>query len=277
MSTTTFTPPTTLSPSRVEAFTSCPLAFRFASIDKLPEPPTLHTTRGSLVHRTLELAFLADPGSRTPDVFRVAFERALEEYRLHPDFVDLNLDAEQAAEFETECRNLVERYLSMEDPNRVRAIGLELRLEAKAGDLVLRGIIDRLELDDDGDLVVTDYKTGRSPSPTYEQRSLAGVHFYSFLCEAVLGRRPRTIRLMYLRTGEVIETTPSERSVRFITTRTKAVYEAVERACAAGDFRPRPSSLCGFCAFREWCPEFGGDPALAAVEAPARYRPHIAA
>ncbi len=230
-----------------------------------------------LVHRALEIGFLAPTGERTPDVFRSAIERALDEYRIHPDYVDLDLDGEQADAFEKECRELVERYLSMEDPNRVRAIGLELRLEAKAGDLVLRGIIDRLELDDEGELVVTDYKTGRSPSQAYEQRSLAGVHFYSFLCEAVLGRRPKTIRLMYLRTGEVIETAPSERSVRFITTRTKAVYEAVERACGAGDFRPRPSALCNFCAFRDWCPEFGGDPALAVIEAPLRYRPRVAA
>ncbi len=50
-----WTVPTSLSPSRVESFLSCPLAFRFASIEKLPDPPTVATTRGSLVHRALEL------------------------------------------------------------------------------------------------------------------------------------------------------------------------------------------------------------------------------
>ena len=56
--------PTSLSPSRVESFTSCPLAFRFASIEKLPELPSVHTTRGSLVHRVLELLFLRPPAQR---------------------------------------------------------------------------------------------------------------------------------------------------------------------------------------------------------------------
>ena len=148
----------------------------------------------------------------------------------------------------------------MEDPTGVRAIGLELRLEAQVGDLTLRGIIDRLELDDDGELVVTDYKTGRAPSVNYEQTSLAGVHFYSFLCEAVLGRRPAAIRLMYLQTGEMITATPSAQSVRFITTRTTAVWKAVERACPTGDFRPRPGRAVQLCAFQQWCPAFGGDP-----------------
>ncbi|MFZ8998074.1 MAG: PD-(D/E)XK nuclease family protein, partial [Ilumatobacteraceae bacterium] len=47
--------PANLSPSRVESFLSCPLAFRFSSIEKLPDLPSVATTRGSLVHRALEL------------------------------------------------------------------------------------------------------------------------------------------------------------------------------------------------------------------------------
>jgi hypothetical protein len=33
------------------------------------------------------------------------------------------------------------------------------------------------------------------------------------------------------------------------------------------DFRPRTGPLCNFCAFKTWCPAYGGDPGLAAVEA----------
>jgi putative RecB family exonuclease len=262
-----FEVPTGLSPSRVESFTSCPLAFRFVNIQHLAEAPSIHATRGSLVHRALELAFAAAPADRTPDRFRRCLDLARLEYRSDPEFVGLGLDDEGVALFDEECRTLVETYLTMEDPRAVHPIGLELRLSASVGALSLRGIIDRLELRD-GELVVTDYKTGRSPSLQWEQRSLAGVHFYSFLCEAVLGRRPAAIRLMYLSSGETIEAVPSEQSVRFITTRTRAVWEAVERACSTGDFRPRPSARCASCGFQAWCPSFGGDPDRAEAEAP---------
>jgi putative RecB family exonuclease len=201
---------------------------------------------------------------------------ALDEYRVHPDYVGLRLDDEAAATFELECRALVDRYFAMEDPAAVREIGLELRMEAAVGALTLRGVIDRLELDGDGELVVTDYKTGRAPSGNFEQRSLAGVHFYSFLCEAVLGRRPAKIRLMYLSSGETIETVPTAQSVRFITTRTTAVWSAVERACTTGDFRPRPSRLCDHCSFQRWCPAFGGNPDDAATEAVEVYESLLA-
>jgi len=174
---------------------------------------------------------------------------------------------------------LVDEYVAGrtgEDPTSIRPIGLELKLETDVEGLRLRGIIDRLELDDDGGLVVTDYKTGRSPSRNYEQNRLAGVHFYSFLCESVLGRRPSAIRLMYLRTGETITARPSAQSVRFITTRTTAVWKAVEKACQSGSFQPRPGGLCASCAFQAWCPAFGGDPDRAAAEAVRRVPSHAA-
>jgi putative RecB family exonuclease len=264
-----FEVPTNLSPSRVEKFTSCPLAFRFASIEKLPEPATVHATKGSLVHRALELAFESAPAERTPERFAAALATARQEYHQLEEYAQLALGPEQEAAFDQDCDQLVATYLRMEDPTVIRPIGLELRLEAPVGTLRLRGIIDRLELRD-GELVVTDYKTGRAPSANWEQKSLAGVHFYSFLCDAVFGRRPAAIRLMYLRSGETIEAVPSERSVRFLTTRTTAVWKAVERACQSGEFKPRPSALCASCTFQPWCPSFGGDPERAAVELAAR-------
>lgn len=260
-----FDVPTSLSPSRVEKFTSCPLAFRFASIEKLPEPATIHTIRGSLVHRALELAYTRPPAERTPWLFGEMLEAARAEYRALPELLELGLTPEQLATFDAECADLVENYLRMEDPTRIQPIGIELRLAAQVGSLSLRGIIDRLELRH-GELVVTDYKTGRAPSVNWEQKSLAGVHFYSFLCEQVLGVRPAAIRLMYLKSGETIEAVPSAQSVRFITTRTTAVWKAVERACVTGDFRPRQSALCSSCRFQRWCPAFGGDPDRAAID-----------
>ena len=129
----------------------------------------------------------------------------------------LGLDAARTAQFDRECRTLATNYLEMEDPTKIREIGLELKLEAPVGDLTLRGIIDRLELDDDGELVVTDYKTGRAPSPNWERKSLSGLNFYAFLCESVFGRRPAAIRLMYLSSKETITATPSEQSTKFLT------------------------------------------------------------
>jgi putative RecB family exonuclease len=255
--------PSTLSPSKISAFKSCPLAFRFSVIDRLPEPPSPGASKGTLVHRALELLMVRPPAARTLDAALADLDRARLELADDAEFAGLDLTDEELDAFHADAAALVRRYFDMEDPAGVRAIGLELLMTAQVGALVLRGIIDRLELDAEGELVVTDYKTGSAPAVGFEQDRLGGVHFYALLCERVLGRRPARVQLMYLSSGEVVSLCPSEQSVGAMERRAIALYAAVERACEREDFRPHVSRLCEWCTFRPYCPAHGGDPARA--------------
>lgn len=251
--------PSSLSPSKVSSFKDCGLAFRFSAIDKLPEPPSPLATKGSLVHRALQLLFWEEePGNRTLAAALGKLERARAELDGDPEYTGLVLDDEERAAFFDDAEQLVRRYFELEDPNAVRVIGVELQMSVQVGTLLLRGIIDRLELDDDGELVVTDYKTGRAPSDRYERSRMGGIHFYAFLCERVLGRRPARIQLLHLQEPVAISTVPSDQSIRALETRTRAIWTAVERACATEDFRPRPGRLCDYCAYKAYCPAWGG-------------------
>jgi putative RecB family exonuclease len=260
--------PTTLSPSKISAFKHCPLQFRFSVIDRLPEPPSPAASKGTLVHRALELLMLRPPAGRTPAAALADLERARVELAAHPEFAGLDLSDEQLDLFHADARAMVLRYFEVEDPARVRPIGLELRLSVELGTLTLRGIIDRLELDADGELVVTDYKTGAVPSERAEQDRLGGVHFYSLLCERLFGRRPARVQLMYLSRPEVLSICPSEQSVTGMERKAVALWAAVERACARDDFRPNRSRLCDWCNFQAYCPAWGGDPEQAAALRP---------
>jgi putative RecB family exonuclease len=255
--------PRSLSPSKVSSFTDCALAFRFSVIDRLPEPPSAAATKGTLVHGALERLHLLPPADRTVDAALACLADAAVDLRDDPEYTGLGLSGDAEAAFHAEAAELVRNYFRLEDPRTVRAIGLELMLTAEIDGVSLRGIIDRLELDDDGGLVVTDYKTGSAPSTQYERKRLSGVHIYSLLCEQLLGRRPTRVQLLYLRDPMAIITEPSDRSTRGTRRSLGAVWQAVERACAREDFRPQPSRLCEWCSFRAYCPAFGGDPAAA--------------
>jgi len=255
--------PTSLSPSKVASFKDCALAFRFSNIDRLPESPSPAATRGTLVHRALELLFCEPAPTRTLPTALACLDQARAEMATDSEFLGLDLDAEASARFAAEAEGLIRSYFRLEDPTTVHPIGLELRLQVEVGSLMLRGIIDRLELDADGGLVVTDYKSGRTPGVMHEQSRLGGVHFYAFLCERVLGRRPSRIQLLYLSEPVAIVAAPSAQSMRGLEQRTTAIWKAVERACANDDFRPRPSPLCNWCSFQDYCPTFGGDPGRA--------------
>jgi putative RecB family exonuclease len=255
-----FTLPASLSPSKMASFTDCALSFRFSVIDRLPEPPSVAATKGTLVHAALERLFVLPPAERTPAAARAGLDEAAAALRDHPEYAGLGLSGDEEAAFHADAASLVDAYFRLEDPRRVRAIGLELGVEAELDGIRLRGIIDRLELDDDGELVVTDYKTGAPPSTEHERKRLAGVHIYSLLCEQMLGRRPRRVQLLYLRTPLAIATEPSDRTTRGTRRTLGALWQAVERACDREDFRPQSSRLCDYCPFHAYCPVFGGDP-----------------
>jgi putative RecB family exonuclease len=257
--------PPSLSPSSVSAFKDCPLAFRFAYIDRLPEPPSAAATKGTLVHRALELLMCRAPADRTVAAALSDLERAGVEMSDDPELAGLELTDEERQQFDADAEQLVRRYFELEDPTTVRPIGLELKLTAEFGRVTLRGIIDRLELDDDDDeLVVTDYKTGSVPSEYVENRRLSGVHIYAALCERMLGRRPARVQLSYLSKPEAIIATPTEQSVAGVGRRADALWSAILRACERDDFRPHPGPLCDYCTFKPYCPAFGGDPVQAA-------------
>lgn len=252
--------PTSLSPSKVTSFKDCALAFRLSNIDRIPEPSSIPAVKGTVVHRALQLLFAeSEPEGRTIDAALAALQRAVPEVLSDAEHADLDLDDETLAAFVADAETLLRHELELEDPRQVRVIGTELRLSVRIGDLRLTGIIDRLDLDDDGRLVVTDYKTGRAPSEGYEQTRLTGVHFYALLCEELFGVRPARIQLLHLREPVVISTVPTDQSLEAWRRQTAAVWSAVERACDEEDFRPRPGPMCNYCSYRTYCPAVGGD------------------
>lgn len=251
--------PTSLTPSKVGSFKDCALRFRFSAIDKLPEPPSPAALKGTLVHRVLERLFWElEPDHRTIEAALDRLEEEAVEFFAGEEWQSLSLDAEAQKKFHAESEKLTRNYFKLEDPNSVNVVGTELMLEAKSGSMTLRGIIDRLDKNENGDLVVVDYKTGRAPGANFEAGKLIGVHFYAYLCEEVLGSRPVAVKLLHLQEPVSITAIPSPQSIKGMTLKTSAIWTAVEKACEREDFRPNPGKLCSWCSFHEYCPAQGG-------------------
>ena len=64
-----------------------------------------------------------------------------------------------------------------------------------------------------------------------------------------------TMRIAVIATlANVIIGYPLAHWMRGLQNRALAIWAAVERACERDDFRPKPSRLCDFCAFKDRCP-----------------------
>src|SRR3954464_2918673 len=113
-----------LSPSRAADFKTCPLLFRFRTIDRLPERQTPDQARGTLVHAVLEALFDLPPQERTPPAAAALvgpqWERLVASEERHEELAGLFADdAEGAARFLESARELLGGYFAVEDPTRL--------------------------------------------------------------------------------------------------------------------------------------------------------------
>ena len=259
-----------LSPSRASDFMSCPLLYRFRVIDKLPEAPSIDAVRGSVVHKVLEDLFDLPSSDRTHEranaLLPGAWERLLDaEPELAEMFGRPGADGEPAGPdlltWLDQCRALLGRYFTLEDPRRLEPAEREVHVITQLDSgLHLHGYIDRVDVAPTGELRIVDYKTGKSPGEYFEAKALFQMKFYALVLWHTSGRVPRELRLLYLGDRMMLRYAPDEAELRAFQRKLEALWRAIERATVSGDWRPRPSRLCDWCDHQALCPTFGGTP-----------------
>jgi putative RecB family exonuclease len=280
-----------LSPSRAADFKTCPLLFRFRTIDRLPERPSADQVRGTLVHAVLERLFDLPAADRTPDAAAALvapeWARLVEQEPLLGELFAAEpaaaaADAEEPGHAAVEAPmldgmpadeaaglagflrgagDLLAGYFAVEDPRRLEPAERESLVSTLVDDeLLIRGYIDRLDVSPTGDLRVVDYKTGGAPREAFEGRALFQLKFYALVLWRTRGVVPRVLRLLYLKDAEICDYSPDAEELERFERTLLALSQAIERAKRDRDFRPKPSRLCAWCNHQAFCPEFGGTP-----------------
>ncbi|MEV7677076.1 RecB family exonuclease [Streptomyces sp. NPDC088341] len=258
-------PPSSLSPSRASDFMQCPLLYRFRVIDKLPEKPSEAATRGTLVHAVLERLFDAPAVERTAPRAKALipgqWDRLLESRPELSELFAQDTEGERLTRWLGQAEELVERWFSLEDPTRLEPAERELFVETELeSGLRLRGVIDRVDVAPTGEVRIVDYKTGKAPRPEYAEGALFQMTFYALVIWRLKRVMPRRLQLVYLGSGEVVTYDPVEADLKRVERKLLALWDAIREATESGDWRPRPTKLCGWCDHQAFCPEFGGTP-----------------
>jgi putative RecB family exonuclease len=252
-----------LSPSRASDFMTCPLLYRFRTVDRLPEPFSPDAVRGTVVHKVLEDLFDLPAPHRTPDraaeMLQPAWEAVLE---ADPEVAEMfGAEGPEVGAWLASCRASLERYFALEDPTRLEPAERELYVETLLDSkLLLRGFVDRVDVAPTGEIRVVDYKTGKAPHPAFEAKALFQMKFYALVIWRTRGVVPAMLQLIYLGSGELLRYSPDEADLRATERKVEALWKAISQAQRTGDWRPRPSALCAWCSHQALCPEFGGTP-----------------
>ncbi len=248
-------------PSKLAAFDDCPRRYRFAYVDR-PAPPKgpawAHNSLGASVHSALRGWYLLPAQQRTP----AALPTLLRATWVGEGYRD---DAQERAAFDR-ALGWLESYLAEADPQD-DPVGVERHVAARTARLALNGRADRIDRRGD-ELVIVDYKTGRSQLSEDDARGSRALALYAFAASRVFRRACHTVELHHLPTGTVARWRHSEDSIARHVSRAEETARditAAEKEVAAGAdpdraYPTRPGALCGWCDYRRACPDGAGLP-----------------
>jgi putative RecB family exonuclease len=248
----------TLSPSRAGDFKTCPQLFKFRAIDRLSEPASIYQARGTTAHLALQRLFDHPSGERSPQLLYDLFRQAWTELRGTDEFAGLFADSDEERDWGIDSLALLANYFSIEDPAGLEPVDRELDMLEDLDGITIRGILDRMDRDDDGRLVITDYKTGKAPPENFALPAFFALKIYALLIRRRTGETPKELRLLYLSGPTLYRLAIDDRQLDAMDSQLRALWNAINRALANRTFPTRPGTLCNWCSFREICPAWAG-------------------
>lgn len=276
-----------VSNSLITGMLKCPArqaADKWILPDVLPVDPLSPAVLGSAFHKVMEIFYGYPPKERTLDAIKQAYRDMLKD----DEFKAVN-ESDEAKKW---VRHRVKEYWNdrFEDPSKVRIAqvekegkygkylvsGLELYIQDNIGNSTRPtcGFIDRLSVDDNGDYIVDDWKTGKNahvfnPKDKYPDFSLVRQQvIYTLILENTTDRDVNTARLIYPDTKHVDDSGATVNGGLFVDTipvhnkkyRDRAIrdVETVSRMlddCNETNTWPaEPSPLCSWCPLVNICP-----------------------
>lgn len=242
-------------PSKLASFSDCPRRYRFAYLDRPTPPkgpPWAHNSVGAAVHNALRAWWELQVERRTAAAARQLLYGTWSAHGFRDD--------EQSQRWRARAAGWITDYLEDVDPTD-EPVGTERTVGATTEQLALSGRVDRIDQRGD-ELVVVDYKTGRTPSTDDEARGSPALAAYVLGVRRTLRRPCNRVELHHLPSGTVASFEHTERSLANhvrraedvaadIVAATAAVAAGVDRDTA---FPTAPGVQCSWCAFRSSCP-----------------------
>ncbi|ACU95732.1 RecB family exonuclease [Saccharomonospora viridis] len=251
-----------VTPARLSLYDDCPRRFRMTYLDQ-PAPsrtgPWAHTTLGAVIHNALRELFALPASERTPE----RAEALVSRHWRSGGFAD----AEQVARYAEAARRWTADYVERHGAD-AEPVGVERWVSATVGSdpaspsLIVEGRADRIDAHD-GELVVIDYKTGRTPPSDEHARRSRALALYAIAASRTLRKPCSRVELHHVPTATVAvaEHTDADLNehVQKAEETAAASRAAADKLTRGGDpdqlFPARPAPRCAWCELRSHCPE----------------------
>jgi putative RecB family exonuclease len=197
---------------------------------------------------------------RTSDTLYNLFRKAWSNVRGNDEHVNLFNSIEEEREWGQEGLNLLHNYLKLENPKTLEPLEQERWVRGSIEDLNLRGILDRMDEDKDGNLVIVDYKSGKSPLAKYKEPRFFALKLYALLIRDELGVTPVELKLIYLKNSTIHTLKVTDAMLDDAKVEILKIWEDIKKAFEENNFPATKNNLCkDWCYYKPICPLFNDD------------------
>ena len=241
--------PLSLSYSQVSDYLDCPARYRFGHVIRIPTPISHQLVYGKALHAAVQAFHRRQMAGRPMSLeelhaeLDVAWESTGFLTRQHEE-------ARRAA-----ARDTLERFWTSQQRDPASPTAVELEFVVPFGRDRVRGRFDRVDTDAAGRVTITDYKSSdvRDPATASRRaRESLQLAIYGLAWEAQHGRPPDDLALHFLELGIEGHSAASPKRLARASEQVATAAEGIR----AGRFEANPSpTRCGYCPFREICPD----------------------
>ena len=230
-----------LSKSKVNTYLKCPLEFKFQYIDEIEVPQNKYMALGSDVHLVAEK-------------FAEKFGDDLDDINIENELLKIAHDEDIGYDLTEHLDNLGSFFKRIFVENKYKLFSQEEYLIDE--DHRFSGICDIILEDENGELIVIDYKTSKSSYFSKYRRELC---YYKLLVENVYGKTVSQVGVYFTKNDKLrlLEICDEENKRKYLND--DEIKEAVEtmykvrREINNENFPAKRQYLCRFCTYRHIC------------------------
>ena len=230
-----------LSKSKINTYLKCPLEFKFQYIDEIEVEPNKYMILGSNVHSVAE-------------TFADKFGDELEKVNIENELLKIANDLDIGYDLKNHIDNLGLFFKEVFVENDYKLFSQEEYLLDEENRF--SGICDIILEDENGDLVVIDYKTSNSNSFSRYRRELC---YYKLLVENVYGKDVSKVGIFFTKNGRLrlLNVCDEDNKRKYLNDR--EIEEAIDTLHHVRtqinnkNFYAKRQYLCRFCTYKHIC------------------------